>query len=115
LELGALNTCAPAFADAGSNDRAAAAYARAGGIATDLGQNQQGPRLLKKAFESYRLANDPVGMRQILDRLENLGEDVSDLPLVDHDVVRTIPWFWIRLGIEVVVLGAAAYLFLMAK
>jgi hypothetical protein len=47
--------------------------------------------------------------------LENLGEDVSDLPLVDHDVVRTIPWFWIRLGIEVVVLGAAAYLFLMAK
>jgi hypothetical protein len=69
---------------------------------------------LKKAL-SYRLANDPVGMRQILDRLENLGEDVSDLPLVDHDVVRTIPWFWIRLGIEVVVLGAAAYLFLMAK
>jgi tetratricopeptide (TPR) repeat protein len=115
-ELAALIECAADFADAGANHLAAAAYARAGEIAIDLGQNQQGPRLLRKAFENYQLAGDFVGMRQMRDHLENLGEDVSELPTVDHDPVRRrIPWFWIRLGMEVAVLGAAAYLFFIVR
>jgi tetratricopeptide (TPR) repeat protein len=80
LELGALNQCAPNFAKAGAHDRAAAAYARAAEIATQLGNGVQAPVSLRRAYDSYKLAGDRAGMQAMRESLAGLGEDVSALP-----------------------------------
>jgi tetratricopeptide (TPR) repeat protein len=107
LELSALNTCAPPFVDAHSHDRAASAYARAGEIAADLGQNIQAPRLLRLAFDNYHRIDDSDGMKTMREKLEALGEDVSDLPDVGQRPTRHTPWFWIRLTLELSILVTA--------
>lgn len=111
LELGALIWCAAAFADEGLHDRAAAAYARAGTIAADLGQSLQAPRLLRDAFHQHSQTGDRDGMRAMKAKLEGLGDDVSDLPSFEQPARWKVPWFWIRLTLEFSILGAAAYLF----
>lgn len=83
-------------------------------LAADLGQGlQEAPRLLRLAFECYQSGGNAVGTRQMRERLESLGEDVSDLPVVSRAPRRQIPWFWIRLGAEVLILGLAAYFFML--
>ena len=62
LELEARIRCAIAFAEEGLHDRAAASYARAGAVASDLGQNVQAPRLLRHAFTNYSACDDRKGM-----------------------------------------------------
>jgi tetratricopeptide (TPR) repeat protein len=110
-ELRALNLCAPDFVNAGAWGQAAAAYARAGEIAGDFGQSVQGPRLLRQAFDNYSLAGDRDGMRAVRQKLESLGDDVSDLGSVEQPRRRRDPWPWIRLALEVSILAAAAGLF----
>jgi tetratricopeptide (TPR) repeat protein len=113
-ELRALNECAPDFASAGACDQAAAAYARAGEIAGDFGQTVQAPRLLRQAFDNYSLAGDRDGMRAVRQKLESLGDDVSDLPSVEQPPRRRVPWLWIRLALELSILAAAASLFYLS-
>ncbi len=110
-EIDALVECAPTFADGGEYGRAAAAYARAGDIAVQLNRVRQGPRFLRSAFDNYKLAGDQDGMREMRSRLENLGEDVSELQLADIATVRQLPWTSIRLAIELSILAVAAGLF----
>ena len=50
-------------------------------------------------------------MREMRSRLENLGEDVSELQLADIATVRQLPWTSIRLAIELSILAVAAGLF----
>ena len=111
LELGALSQCAPAFADAGAHEKAAFNFARAGEIASDLGQNVQAPRLMRQAFGNYDRAGDPDGMRAVRDKLESWGDDVGDLPAVEQRFRRHLPWTWIRLALELSILATAAVLF----
>jgi tetratricopeptide (TPR) repeat protein len=114
-EIEELAKCAPNFADVGAHMRAAIAYARAADIAGQLNRTRQGPRFLRDAFENYRLADHHVGMREMREKLENLGEDVSGLPLPEEEPTRQIPWFWIRLGLELTILGAAAYFLFLTQ
>ena len=114
-EIEALVECAPSFVNAGEYHRAAAAYARAGEIAVQLNRSRQGPRLLRDAFDNYKLAGDQNGMREMRSRLVDLEEDVSGLQLDEKEPTRQIPWFWIRLAFELSILGVAAYLFLSLR
>jgi tetratricopeptide (TPR) repeat protein len=107
-ELHALKECAPDFAGAGAYGQAGAAYERAGDIAADFGQNVQSPRLLRLAFDNYRLADDQDNMNQVREKLESLGDDVSDLPSIERPSRRQIPWFWVRVAVELSILAAAA-------
>jgi tetratricopeptide (TPR) repeat protein len=107
LELGALNQSAPNFAKAGAHDRAAAAYARAGEIAAQLGIGVQAPASLRRAYDSYKLAGDRAGMKAMRDSLETLGEDVSGLPTFVH--LPKTPRFRVRLAIGLPILAAIAY------
>ena len=112
LELGALNQCAPNFAKAGAHTRAAAAYARAGEIAAQLGNDVQAPVSLRRAFDNYRLVSDLGGMMAMRDSLDELGEDVSNLP-IPFPPPKTTP-FGVRLAIIALpILAAAAYLLFM--
>jgi tetratricopeptide (TPR) repeat protein len=113
LELGALNQCAPNFARAGVHDRAAAAYARAGEIAAQLGNGVQAPISLRRAFDNYKLVGDRAGMRRMRESLDSLGEDVSELPIF-HRLPRTPP-LRVRLAIALPILAVAAFLFLMLR
>lgn len=115
LELGALLQCAPNFSDIDEVERAATAYARAGELAGQLGRNVQGPRLLRQAFEHYHGIDNREGMATTRKALEDLGEDVSNLPRFEQTLSRKIPWFWIRLALELALLGAATYLIFMAR
>ena len=113
-ELRALNECAPDFASAGAYGQAAAAYGRAGQIAGDFGQNVQAPRLLRQAFDNYSLADDRDSMRAVRQKLESLGENVSDLPSDEQPPRRRVPWPWIRLAVELSILATAAGLFYLS-
>ena len=108
LELGALNQCAPNFAKAGAYDRAAAAYARAGEIATQLGNGVQAPVSLRRAYDNYKLAGDRAGMKRMRESLEGLGEEVGNLPVLAA-VSRTAS-IRVALAIALPVLAAIAYL-----
>lgn len=112
LELGALNQCAPNFAKAGVHDRAAAAYARAGEIAAQLGNGVQAPASLRRAFDNYKIVGDLGGMMAMRDSLEELGEDVSALRIYVPPP-RATP-LSLRLAIIALpILAAAAYLLFM--
>jgi tetratricopeptide (TPR) repeat protein len=113
LELGALNQCAPNFAKAGAHDRAAAAYARAAEIATQLGNGVQAPVSLRRAFDSYKLAGDRAGMQSMRESLEGLGEDVSELPSFRH--LPGTPNLGLRLAIALPILAAIAGLYFMLR
>ena len=112
LELGALNQCAPNFAKAGAHTRAAAAYARAGEIAAQLGNDVQAPVSLRRAFDHYKVVGDLGGMMAMRDSLEELGEDVKEMPIFVPPA-RAAP-FGLRLAIIALpILAAVAYLLLM--
>jgi tetratricopeptide (TPR) repeat protein len=111
LELGALVQCAPNFSEAQMHAHAAAAYSRAGELAAQLNRVRQAPELLREAFENYSLCSGRDGMRATRQKLEDLGEDVSDLPQVDQVRGRHIRWPWIRLAAELAILAAAAATF----
>jgi tetratricopeptide (TPR) repeat protein len=107
LELGALNQCAPNFAKAGAYDRAAAAYARAGEIAAQLGNGVQAPVSLRRAYDNYKQAGDRAGMKLMRESLENLGEDVSAMPALKR--LPRWPSLRLRLAIALPILAAIAY------
>lgn len=111
LELGALVECAPVFAETDIYPKAAVTFARAGEVASQLGRTRQAPELLKSAFENYQSAGDEAGMKAMRKHLEDLGEDVSRLPLFEEAHRRPLPWFWIRLALELVLISIAVYLF----
>jgi tetratricopeptide (TPR) repeat protein len=113
LELGALNQCAPNFAKAGAHDRAAAAYARAGEIAAQLGNGVQAPVSLRRAFDNYKLTGDRAGMRAMRESLEGLGEDVSKLPVFTR--LPRAPPLRVRIAVALPMLAAVAYLFFMLQ
>ena len=66
-----------------------------------------------KAFDNYYAARDLGGVAKMRQKLQDLGEDTSVLPILNHPASRPIPWLWIRLAGEVLMLGAAAYLFFL--
>jgi tetratricopeptide (TPR) repeat protein len=113
LELGALNQAAPNFARAGAHDRAAAAYARAAEIATQLGSGVQAPVSMRRAYESYKQAGDRTGMQAMREGLEGLGEDVSELPIFAR--LQATPSLGVRLAIALPILAAIAGLLFMLK
>ena len=47
-------------------------------------------------------------------KLESLGDDVSDLPSVEQPPRRRVPWPWIRLALELSILAVAAGLFYLS-
>jgi tetratricopeptide (TPR) repeat protein len=118
-ERNALHEAGDNFVDLGKHDRAATAYARAAEIElTPLNRTTQAPATFKKAYNSYHLARDRDGMDEVRQRLNDLGEDVTALPTLNKDATRALPWPWIRLSVEVLILGtavAALYLTLTAK
>jgi tetratricopeptide (TPR) repeat protein len=111
VELTALVQCALNFSGAEAWARAAVAYARAGELAAQLNFVRRAPDLLRGAFNSYSALNDRDGMKAMRRKLESLEEDVSDLPPVDDERERYIPWRWIRLALELSILAAAGVLF----
>jgi hypothetical protein len=116
LELNALHDSAPHFDEAGEHRRAADARARAAEIEDQLGQVNRAPETLKKAYHSYHKAHDRAGADRMRQRLSDLGEDVSGLPAFDDtDTSRwpSVPWQWVRLSLEVLILGAACYVTFM--
>jgi hypothetical protein len=60
------------------------------------------------AFDNYRLADDQDNMNQVREKLESLGDDVSDLPSIERPSRRQIPWFWVRVAVELSILATAA-------
>ena len=93
LELGALNECAPAFADAELRRSGCCCLCASRRNRCEIfGQNVQAPRLLRLAFDNYSLAGDRDGMRAVRQKLESMGDDVSDLPSVEQPPRRRIPW-----------------------
>jgi tetratricopeptide (TPR) repeat protein len=113
-ELAALRECASDFADASMHTRAANAYARAGDLAAQLGAHRQAPELLREAFQCFNVAGDTNGMLATRKKLENLDEDVSDLPEIGVSPKRPVPWLWIRLLFELSILATAAVLFYLS-
>ena len=64
--------------------------------------------MLRLAFDNYRLADDQDNMNAVREKLESLGDDVSDLPSVERPSRWQISWFWVRVAIELSILAAAA-------
>jgi tetratricopeptide (TPR) repeat protein len=114
LELNALHDSAPHFEEVGEHRRAADAHARAAEIEDQLGQVIRAPGTLKKAYHSYFRAHDRPGADRVRQRLSDMGEDVSGLPAFDEPSRwPSIPWQWVRLLLEVLILLAACYVAIM--
>lgn len=112
--LAALRECASDFADAGMYARSAVAYARAGDLAAQLGAHKQAPELLREAFWNFNGAGDSRGMVATRKKLEDMEQDVSDLPEAIVSPERPVRWQKIRLTLEFSVLAAAAVLFYLS-
>jgi tetratricopeptide (TPR) repeat protein len=109
--------CAEALSELGQHGQAALAYTRAAEIeSTRLPYHQEARRSYRAAFDSYYQAGDSRGVEQMKEALKTLGADVDTLPALNHVTPgREIPWFWIRLGLELSILAAAGYLFLTLR
>jgi len=116
-ERKAWHDCAEAFAELGENLEAAQAYARAGEIeATRLPYHQEARRSFRSAFDRYYQSYNLQGVQEMKERLQELGEDVGALPVLDLPAATATsqnPRPWIRLALELSILGAAAYLFFL--
>lgn len=113
LERKALHEAADNFVALDENSRAAKAYARAAEIelAPQLRMVKVAPLTLRKAFANYFLADERTSAEEIRRRLIEQKEDVSSLPNFIEPTITPSSWLWIRIGSEIVLLAAAAYLF----
>lgn len=114
LELRTLNDCAPVFEEIREYRSAGQAYERAAEIEASLGRNNQARSTLRKAYNCYYNAQDRVGAKRVRDRMIALGDDVSGLTVLrGPSRWPSIPWPWVRLSLEVLILGAACYVLFM--
>ena len=108
LERRALLDCAKPFEEIREYKLAGESYERAGDIETRLGRSHQARTTLRKAHACYHKTHDHVGTTRVRERLKELGDDVSDLPVLSKPTRwPSIPWPWVRLTLEVAILGAA--------
>lgn len=118
-EREAWHDCAEAFAELGENSEAAYAYARAGEIeANRLQFHLEARKSFRSAFDQYYQSRNTQGTEEMKHRLQELGEDVGVLPTLNEPKAteaQQIPWHWIRLAGEVLLLGVAAYLFYLTQ
>jgi tetratricopeptide (TPR) repeat protein len=106
----ALLAAAGLFAAAGSDRRAAEAYNRAGDIEVSLRFTRRARQSFTNALHCYHRVNDAKGVVDMRNKLQTLGVNVDSLPNIALAPAQKIPWFWIRLALELSILGAAAYL-----
>ena len=101
------------FEDAGEHQRAGEAYERAAEIEVQLGFVRQAPETLKRAHRAFHTAEDHRA-NQVRERLSEMGEDVSNVPILEEPSKwPAIPWPWVRLSIEVLILGTVVYVAFM--
>jgi len=115
LERSALHEAADNFAAIDEHARAAKAYLRAAELelTPQLRMVNVAPRTLRKAYHTYFHAGDRSAAEDVRQRMVKLGEDVSLLPMFTEAAVRNFPWHWLRLVGELLLIGAAAYLFFL--
>ena len=108
----AWHDCADAYSEIGDHQQAALALARAGEIeSTRLPYSNEARRSFRRAFDNYYQARNVQGIEEMREKLAALGEDVGALPVLGQTTSRAIPWFWIRLALELSILAVAAGLF----
>jgi tetratricopeptide (TPR) repeat protein len=114
LELNERHDSGLHFDEVSEHGRAGLAYARAGEIEAQLGRIRQAPESFKKAYSSYHKANNREAAESVRERLSELGEDINRLPLfAEPSRWPSIRWQWVRLLLEVLLLGAACYVTFM--
>jgi hypothetical protein len=106
----ALLTAAGLFAMAGADRPAAQAYERAGVVEISLRFTRRARDSFTSALYCYHRANDATGVTRMRERLQTLGVNLDGLPSISAAPLRQIPWFWIRLTVELLVLVVAVYL-----
>jgi tetratricopeptide (TPR) repeat protein len=106
----AFRTAATLFAAAGADGKAADAHNRAGDIEISLRFTRRARRSFTNALHCYHRAADAKGVADMRNKLQTLGVNVDALPHIAPVPARQIPWFWLRLAVELSILGAAAYL-----
>jgi tetratricopeptide (TPR) repeat protein len=111
----ALLTAASLFATAGADGKAAAAYSRAGDIERARGFTRRARQSFINALRCYDRLNDAQGVADTRDKLKALGADLNGLPDIARSLSRRMPWFWIRLALELSILGLFAYLAFMSR
>ena len=116
LERGALHEAASNFVMLDENARAAKAYSRAAELEQQpLRMVVEAPKTLRKAYNSYFYAGDRTGAEDVRQRLIDLKEEVSSLPSFAEPTIARSSWPWIRLAGELLLFGAAAYLFFLTQ
>lgn len=115
LERNALHEAADNFVVLDENARAAKAYLRAAELelTPQLRMVIVAPNTLRKAYHNYFSARDRAAAAEVRQRLVNLDEDVGSLPTFTEPAIPQFSWPWFRLAGEVLILGAAAYLFFL--
>ena len=113
LERAALHEAGNNFLAIDDYYRAAKAYSRAAELelTPQLRMVIVAPNSLRKAYQGFFSAGDRLAAEEIRQRLVNLGEDVSSLPKFAEELVWPFPWQWVRWAGELLLLGAAGWLF----
>jgi hypothetical protein len=113
LERTALHEAGNGFLAIDEHSRAAKAYVRAAELelTPQLRMVNVAPNTLRKAYQGFFIAGDRPAIEDIRRRLVNLGEDVSSLPTFAEEIISPFPWHWVRWAGELLLLGAAGWLF----
>jgi len=109
----ALLGSAAAYAEIEERGMAGDAYARAGDAQLSLRHTKRARQSYRRAFDCYQRLGNVERMIVMRDRLLALKADLSDLPPIEETASRQtkIPWPWVRLAIELLILAIAAGLF----
>jgi tetratricopeptide (TPR) repeat protein len=114
-ERDALSDSAESYAATGEARRAAQAFRRVGDLESRrLGFNNEARGSYRRAFDNYYKAKDEAGLDDMRARLAELGVDGSQLPTLAKTMERQLPWTWIRMTLEGVLVAAAAVLFYLS-
>ena len=111
----AFRNAATLFAAAGADAKAADAHNRAGDIEISLRFSRRARRSFTSALHCYHRVGDAKGVADMRNKLQLLGVAGDSLPDIAPVPTRQIPWFWIRLAIELSILGIAGYLVLIPR
>jgi len=94
---------------------AAQAFRRVGDLESRrLGFHNEARISYRGAFDNYYKAKGEAGVEDMRARLAELEVGVDDLPALPKTTTKQLPWFWIRLVLEVALVAAAALIFYLS-
>ena len=112
-QIASLLKSAIIYAEIDDHLRAADTYSIAGDLQVSVRHTKRARRSFRSAFDCYERAGNVPRRRAMREKLAALKVDVSGLPDIDEPTKRPIPWFWMRLSVEILVLAVALYLTFM--